>query len=767
MGLEWLISEDINSGSGDDQTDDEAEDDIPPATWLYLTMPSIQGLKKLLAQWKLYKLKKDPTPGYKELWRIFDYLKDLRVWSAKDRIDPSIDKYVRAILKNQPDREVLVEIDLWYRSERQRRDAAVSTLRAMVTSVQGEVLDYVEIPEIRYQGALVRVSAQVARRLVDGEGGLVSLDEIMTIRPQSEYSTVVTPSEAPTLPKLEKATPSTKRRIAALLDGYPVAAHVALAGRLTVHEVEVTAAQAPVSGRYHGTAMASLILHGDLHAPQKPLDHHLVVIPVLTPAANGGESTPSGKLPIGVIYKSLKAIVKSKDPNLKDLAIINHSLCDTYAPFVQRPSPWAALLDYFSHEHRLLFIVSAGNVWNTFEVGEFANLNEFTAADPLEQEAALLNGLERAKGSRTLLSPAESINSITVGALHADAAPPHTPAVIDPFPNVGMTSLASAVGLGVNRSLKPDLVEQGGRFAAGCANVAGGGIEVHANPTAELGHLVAAPSPTTGDLKHVMRLAGTSNAAALTTRTLLGVADAIHEVFDADGVDWLTLKTRIPILKALLAHGCSWGKIGDVLEGAYPPEGPSSWSARRQTISRFLGYGRPDPLRVVTGAHNRVTLLAEDTIQPDARHTYEIPLPASMLSTRELRAITVTLAWTTPVVFTSADYRGVALKLVDATGKKDFWDGVSRTNVLQPNSSTAEHGTLIHFILDGKKLIKAVSGDRITLHVQAVMRHSSQAHAEVPYALAVTMEMAQALKSELYSQVQQAIVRSRTRARVQ
>jgi hypothetical protein len=498
LGLEWLISESKAGDREEDESDqDDRDDGIPPGAWLYLTMPSLKGLKKLLAEWKRYKDNQPPSPGASALWKLFDYLKDLRVWSAKDRVDPSIAQYVRAMLEQHPDKNVLVEIDFWYRSEAQLRDGAMDKLREMLAVVGGELLDPVHIPEIRYQGALVRVPPAVACMLANGGGRLASLDEVMTIRPQSAYVPSVTPSEAPELPQLEDAQSSDKERIAVLLDGYPVASHEALAGRLTVHEVEVSALQVPVAARFHGTAMASLILHGDLHASAGPLDHHLIVVPVLTGSHAKGESTPADKLPIGVIHRALRHIVESDDPDLANIAIVNHSLCDTYSPFVRRPSPWAALLDYYSHQHRLLFVVSAGNIPQSFPSNDFADFNAFQAATPATREAALLLAVESAKGSRSLLSPAESINALTIGALHADGGPAPS-AAIDPYINVQMTNLASAVGLGVNRSLKPDMVEYGGRFGAGCANIPGGGVEIHARPSAELGQLVASPSPNAG-----------------------------------------------------------------------------------------------------------------------------------------------------------------------------------------------------------------------------------------------------------------------------
>lgn len=766
LGLEWLCSEDTE---GEDEEPEEVDDDVAPASMLYLTMPSLQGLKRLLALWKRYKDKEDAPAEYRPLWRLFDYLRDVRVWSAKDRVDPSITRYVNAILAAAPDKPVLVEVHLWYRSEKERRDQAVHTLQDMLERVGGTMLDLVEVREIRYQGALVRVPAAVARRLAEGEPDqepLASLDDVMTIRPQSAYFSHQDPS-TPELGDIAAATATTKPCIAALLDGYPVENHAALAGRIVVQEVDVRATDVPAAARNHGTAMASLVLHGDLHAPGAPLSRKIVVVPVLTSTPDNAETTPANKLPIGVVYRALKAIVQAdpnKRPDLANIVVVNHSICDTNAPFVRRPSPWAALLDYFSHEHRLLFIVSAGNIFDEFPVEAFANLADLQSADPAVREAAFLNAIEKAKATRSLLSPAESVNALTVGAVHADGATTASTAALDPYPTLEMTSLASALGHGVNRSVKPDLIEQGGRFSAGCANVAKGGVNAHARLSADMGHLVAAPS-STGDLRQVRRTSGTSNAAALITRASVELADALDHAFTDEKVNWHQLKTRVPILKALLTHGCSWGQIGRVLEKAYPPQGSHKWSQRRGTIAKFLGYGRPDFARVASGTTNRITLLAEDHILSGELHEYRIPLPSAMVNTRDVRSITVTLAWTTPILPTSADYRSIGLKIVDSNGTRHYWKGVTRGEVLQPNSEAGERGTLTHLILSGKNLCKEATKNGMFLGIQAYARHPSVEQAPVPYAVAVTLEIAQSLKTNVnvYAEVRDAI---RTRTRV-
>lgn len=768
LGLEWLATE-----ATTDEALDEDEDGVPetgdpadqPPQRLYLTMPTEAALTRLLARWKRYEEGKAPADdGQKGLWKLFDYLHTLRVWSIQDRLDPSMARYVATMLEDRKAKGVLVALDMWYRNEAERRDQSMETLQEMLTEVKGELLDTVDIEEIRYQGALIRVPGKVAQQLVAGQGKIAAFDDVMTIRPQSAYESQIESAAAVEAEPLD-APVFDRECIAVLLDGYPIDQHELLADRLKLYELEVDGASAPAAGRLHGTAMASLIVHGDLQSSSKqPLNRPLGVLPVLVaPDPAQREATPAGKLPIGVIYRALQNIVEARseaDHDLGKVVVINHSICDDFAPFVRRPTPWATLLDYFSHEHQLLFIVSAGNIFSPFPISAYTDLASFRADTAERRQAAVLGSIEMAKGTRSILSPAEAINVLTVGAVHDDDAPPDSAAPPDPYPGLAMSNLASALGLGVNRSVKPDVLEKGGRFFASPADLNGGGIEVRPKASPHYGQEVAAPSKT-GDLNHTMRTSGTSNAAALTSRSAHFVADAVEDVFAEDKIDWHTLRTRAVILKALLAHGASWGRIGEVLEKAYPPRDRYKWSQRRNTISRFLGYGQIDISRVVSGSDNRITLLAEGQIHAGQRHEYVLPVPKSLLNNRDLRSCTLTLAWSSPTTHTTADHRAVVLQLNSGDNNATFWEGVKRT--AQPNASTAQRGTLVHIVQEGKNLVATQNG-QIVIGVQATSKAGFELE-DVPYALAITLEIGQQQRTKLYAEVEQQ-VRGKVRTRV-
>jgi hypothetical protein len=265
-----------------------------------------------------------------------------------------------------------------------------------------------------------------------------------------------------------------------------------------------------------------------------------------------------------------------------------------------------------------------------------------------------------------------------------------------------------------------------------------------------------------GELNLTRCLTGTSNAAALTTRTATLVADAVEGVYLNQGINWLQLPTRAAILKALLVHGCVWGPVGDVLDEAYPPSGSKKHVKRRSSITRFLGYGRPNLDAVVEGAPNRVTLLAQDQIATEELHEYRLPIPAEMLRSREIRRLTLTLAWSSPVVASRMSYRAARLQLVNRAGKFQFWDRVG--GKLQPPHHLRSKGTVIHHVFEGDVLIKALPTDGIFIGVQSVPVPGIPV-VQAPYALAVSLEVGTALNVNLYNAVRTAI-RSPVRARV-
>jgi hypothetical protein len=312
--------------------------------------------------------------------------------------------------------------------------------------------------------------------------------------------------------------------------------------------------------------------------------------------------------------------------------------------------------------------------------------------------------------------------------------------------------------------VKPDLASNGGRSSLGISMNDAGQIQVHPARSVAMGHKVARPG-LNGEPDRYGLSAGTSDAAALTTRSAIQIAAVLDEVFLQDGEQWTQKPSRAVMLKTLLVHGARWGDVGKLLyETIKDPVSHSKRLAEKNETTRYIGFGKADPDRVLDGTHNRITLLADDLIKPDERHVFKLPIPAHMLKSRDLRSITITLTWTTPIVVFSSDYRGVGLKLVDGDGKQIFWKGVKRDEVMQPVQTAMERGTVVHMQLAGSTLWQhgKSAAHAMEIGVQAMAKHSSTTGAAVPYALAMTLEVATSVETKIYEQL-----RSYIRARQQ
>ena len=280
--------------------------------------------------------------------------------------------------------------------------------------------------------------------------------------------------------------------------------------------------------------MASLIVHGDLQLGEAPSGarstsgRYWSMTPQRTRKQRrltGCRSTSS--------YLAVRRLLEG-DANsaaaAPSVVVINLSLGDLNRPFTGRMSPWARLLDWLAFQYRVLFLVSVGNVRRSLPVRDFATRHDFLDADEGMREQAIIAALNLEKASRSLLSPAEGMSALAVGAWHADGFdhPPEPLNLTDPFPTAALPNVSSAVGIGYRRSIKPDLLFDGGRELVRAAEdgghiwltVDGGGTYA--------GQLAATPdAAATGRLNMERRTVGSSNATALLTRS----AVRIHDTF--------------------------------------------------------------------------------------------------------------------------------------------------------------------------------------------------------------------------------------------
>ena len=343
-----------------------------------------------------------------------------------------------------------------------------------------------------------------------------------------------------------------------LLDGLPLEHHQTLDGRLTIDDEDDHASRYTSQAQQHGSGMASLIAHGDLSVVGEPLPRRIYVRPILIPYTEDGpdktvwERTPNDKLLVDLIHRSVLRIkgIDGEAGTAPTVKIINLSFGNPWQPFCRQISPLARLLDWLAWKYKILFIVSAGN--QSQIIRPAFDTTHISGADDDELIMKTLEALIADQVRRRPFSPAEAINVVTVGAIHADESTyPVGDQRVDLLRGARLPSPLSTVSNGFNRSVKPDVSFPGGRqlYLQKISSNPPPQFSIAWSPKAP-GLCVAAPGLRPGELNMTVYTRGTSNATALATRTAGRVYERLLELIDEPGGDRLTDEYIPVILKA-------------------------------------------------------------------------------------------------------------------------------------------------------------------------------------------------------------------------
>ena len=764
-GLEYLADEEIEIDADQDFAEPDARKgregkdraDKPVVGRLYLAMPDTRALQELLRLWDRYQSGEQAAQGFSPWFDLFNRLRQLRAWGPLDRVPDSTISWLAGELEARTD-SVQVEIELWSHQDAERSQRSASRFEQAAATAEGRILSRASIPEIAYEAALVELPAAEVRRLANRDDSPIAIcDAVMFIRPQSIAQFPIAVDALGAGGTVEPAPTAGGTPIAALFDGVPVLGHRLLDGRVRFDDPDDLEAISVVSERRHGTEMASLILHGDRNVAGPSLQRPLYVRPVLyAPGGGVPERTQPNRLLIDTIYRAVLRM-RTGDPEgeaaAPEVFLVNLSLGDQNRPFTGPMSPWGRLLDHLADRFGILFLVSAGNVTDPLPVPAFSGLTDLEQASPADRERAVFEALARQQSQRTLLSPAEALNVITVGAWHEDAvdAANHPSSLVfapyeedDPGPNV-----TSALGLGHRKVIKPDIFMPGGRELF--SPVTGGaGLRVRPAKPGRFFGLKAAIPDADGRLDQEGLTTGTSAATALATR------DA-HRLFDAlmDEDNEAILSGAAPeyygvMIKALLAHRAHWGAKGSLLDELYGPKGQGKHVERKDNIARVLGYDRPLVEETMTCAANRAILVGYGSVAPDgSANLYRAPLPVSLERVTEPRSITMTLAWFSPVNVRHRAYRRAKLEIQPLDFKTNA--GVSRVPE-QPSDKSVPRGSLFHVRYQGNKAVSFVDDGHIQFRVYC-REQAGPLDQAIRYGLAVTIEAGEGVP--VYQEIRQ------------
>ena len=744
---------------------------------LYTTMPTQDALNRLLRLWRKFQAGRAAERGYAPWWRLFNLLAELRPWGPEDRLSADDRRELEDRLPFDDDAEVRLELEHWPTRNRNRLDRWRRDTEARVVAFGGRIIDRSTILEENfvYDAMLVGLAAAAVRQMIENPSapdGLATLDGLQFVLPQSIAQSL--PSQSDPIhvdgEALEQFDPESPFR-AVLLDGTPIAGHSALDGGVAIDDVHDLVERSQVAARRHATEMASLILRGDLGSDGHPVgDSRLLSIPLLVDTEDGATS-PDDRLFVDLVHTALQRAYRGDEPLVPDAFVVNFSIGVRGANFAGRISSLARLLDWWSSEAGILFVVSAGNVGHDLDIPE-TTLREFENLTLPERQEVIHAALRRGRHERTLLTPGESLNALTVGAASVDPVPPDmdaTPLAVEVHPDGEMVpAISTGLGLGPFRAIKPDLISIGGHHEIRALPF-GRSLRLRVvHHSVRSGLMVAAAG--TGNSAQ-SRSRGTSCAAALVTRSLLNTAAALtdeggpFEGFELSRKD-LALLTRV-----LAVNAARWPEGADALydEEKSRPGGHHQQAA--EEVARYFGYGFLDPGLMLEAPLHGTTLVGLGQVRRDHATIFGMPLPSSLSGDAIHRSMLVTLAWFSPVEPARAQYRLAALEAVAAAGdmledddEDKHWNLAMKGG--PPGVALIKRGTVWSRRLVHNRVRAPQFEDGTTLPIRVQCRDASggglDPDEEIPFAIAVTLQVAATAQYDVHEEIRdQLLVRLR------
>lgn len=768
-GLEWLAELDL--------------EDIPPAHGfansqkpqklvsrrLYALFSNQRAMNALLALWEAWHANptERATRGFGPFKNLFIHLADIRRWEAQDRVAET------GVLEIwQEDVEVKgtqgtnrFEIELWYRSDITRREQSVADILSRVAAVGGRSIASCVIEDIRYHALLIDVpSAYIQTVLNELEQQrytqLLNAEGVMYFRPHGQSRVSIPLAERVFFDppqRLQNAPRPEGDPVLAIFDGMPLANHVSLRDRLRVDDPDSHGDLYLNGGHFHGTTISSLVLHGDGNGEAPAQPRPVYCRPILHPAPIGTqEITPPDQLLVDLLHRAVRRMFDGENgeaPVAPHACVVNLSVGDPFRPFDRELSPLARLIDWLAWKYKVLFIVSAGNFSGSISVeSTFEQWNALTAK---ERAHVTLKAMKNDQFRRRILSPAESINCLTVGSSHSDDC-----GAFEIGPRVNMLDGLSApspittVASGFRRANKPEILFPGGKqlFQRPIAENQNPSEFQIARVTQAPGSYAAAPGIIALELNRFAYSCGTSNSAALATHCAglaHGAVQALPIPVDADPI---AREHWAPLLKALIVHGAAWGEAGTLLEDAFADD-IEAWQDRVRLIRRFIGYGEVDYRRCLSATDQRATVLGWGEIRGDESRIFYLPLPASLSAVTEVRRLTTTLAWISPCNQRHQDYRMAHLYL--NVPNEDIG-----TKTLEVDGKTAQLGTAEHRVFEGQQAKAFLDGTKLSIQVNCIADAGKLTEA-IPYAVAISLEVGPDSRIAVYDEV-----RSRIRPQV-
>lgn len=370
----------------------------------------------------------------------------------------------------------------------------------------------------------------------------------------------------------------------------------------------------------HGTGVAGIVAYGDLSncfeneefRPQVRIFNGKVLH-----NDNGYATFPEDKRPEIIVKEAIEFFFQNYG-----CRVFNLSLGDTDHVYSGgRQFAWAEILDQLVNDLDIVVIISAGNVIDP-------ELDNFTSREELMHNTQ--NRLFYPE--HRLIDPATSAMGITVGSISRFNQPQAIQARGTRI-SVGETNYLSAftrIGKGINKAIKPEVVDYGGNFAI--HQLVRGKARWLKNDSRLL-------EPTLNNtLDKVFKgFCGTSFSAPHVTNYAARIERSLE--------NQLGMKASSNLIRAMLINTAEHENTAkEWYENSEDAFYSGKNNPKQERRLRLAGFGKAND-DILYSSENHVTVFAEDALELRSFHLYKIPVPKDFLSINTKKKISISLAY--------------------------------------------------------------------------------------------------------------------------
>lgn len=554
---------------------------------------------------------------------LFNCIENIRSVSRDDRIGPRL-RNCFDDLSTYPEGPFIVNIDVWYNGD---RSTIIETEKIIKTvlGTQGSTLlgDLFEIPSLLLGRACVNEFTINA---------LLDLDIISVVDfPFSTVSTEQCEIYTYDFEPVVHDTLDEKAPLATVIDSGVFSANPLLS-TVIVGEEEFDNTENTTSDiNGHGTGVAGIVVYGDLY--------NNIESKIFTPLVricngkvmhddHGCPSFPIDKRPEQLVKEAILHFNKEYGCRVFNLSA--GDMDNLYNG--GRQFAWAEMLDQLSRNLDVVIIVSAGNVSNP-------QIKDADSRDLFMENCR--NQLFHAE--HRLIDPATSALGITVGSITRFEEPE-----IMPNRSVRLSagaknypSVFTRIGKGINKAIKPELVDYGGNYAF--HQISRGDTRWYKNDRNLL-----EPTLHNGNEKIFKGYCGTSFSAPHVTHLVARIERALEEQIGE--------KPSANLIRSLLVNSAKcthemveWAeKSVDLLYNG-------NSNPKQERRLRMIGYGKADG-DILYSNEKQVTLFAEEKLDLRSFHIYKIPVPKEFLTVRADKRIAISLGYSPMTRLSRKDY---------------------------------------------------------------------------------------------------------------